>query len=86
MTTTDQWAPLKLLGCGAVSGIVTKTAVAPLERVKILYQVQGKCHACPTHALGGFCAATRTVLGHACSAVRATCETETTYDVYSVCY
>ena len=27
--------------CGAGSGVITKTAVAPLERVKLLYQVQG---------------------------------------------
>ena len=26
--------------CGAISGIITKTVVAPLERVKLLYQVQ----------------------------------------------
>ncbi len=26
--------------CGAISGIITKTLVAPLERVKLLYQVQ----------------------------------------------
>jgi len=33
--------PLALASCGAMSGIVTKTVVAPLERVKLLYQVQG---------------------------------------------
>ena len=33
--------PLSLAGCGALSGIITKTGVAPLERVKLLYQVQG---------------------------------------------
>jgi len=32
---------LQFLACGAVSGVATKTAVAPLERVKLLYQVQG---------------------------------------------
>merc|ERR1711865_400885 len=33
--------PLSLAGCGALAGIITKTGVAPLERVKLLYQVQG---------------------------------------------
>ena len=27
-------------GSGAISGVVTKTVVAPLERIKLLYQVQ----------------------------------------------
>jgi hypothetical protein len=31
----------KLIMAGAVSGAVTKTAIAPLERVKVLHQVQG---------------------------------------------
>ena len=32
--------PLILATCGACSGIITKTIIAPLERVKLLYQVQ----------------------------------------------
>lgn len=32
---------LGFAACGAASGMITKTAVAPLERVKLLYQVQG---------------------------------------------
>jgi len=33
--------PFILASCGAISGILTKTIVVPLERVKLLYQVQG---------------------------------------------
>ena len=33
--------PFILASCGAISGILTKTLVAPLERVKLLYQAQG---------------------------------------------
>lgn len=32
---------LRQLGCGAVAGVVTKSSVAPLERIKILFQIQG---------------------------------------------
>ena len=31
----------KLLGAGAAAGATTKTCVAPLERIKILFQIQG---------------------------------------------
>lgn len=43
MTTTEEKLVLvlKSSGAGMISGIITKTAVAPVERVKILYQVQG---------------------------------------------
>ena len=33
---------LLTLAAGAVTGMVTKTAVAPLERVKVLFQLQGR--------------------------------------------
>ena len=32
--------PLILACYGAISGIITKTVIAPLERIKLLYQVQ----------------------------------------------
>eukprot|EP00808_Paulinella_micropora_P021104 g10874.t1 len=45
MQTGKEWHPFWLLmlkssASGFISGTVTKTAVAPLERIKILYQVQ----------------------------------------------
>lgn len=41
MTSDDGKRWLKSLFSGGVAGIVSRTAVAPLERVKILFQVQG---------------------------------------------
>jgi len=35
------YAVARLLVAGAASGAVTKTAIAPLERIKILFQIQG---------------------------------------------
>ena len=34
------WDAVRLLAAGAMSGAVTKTAIAPLERVKILQQLE----------------------------------------------
>ncbi|GAB5364216.1 hypothetical protein AAMO2058_000950300 [Amorphochlora amoebiformis] len=38
--TKSESASIKML-CGAGAGLVTKTAIAPMERIKILFQVQG---------------------------------------------
>ena len=37
----DAPSMFKLLGAGAAAGATTKTCVAPLERIKILFQIQG---------------------------------------------
>ena len=37
----DPWKPVKSLACGAGSGCITKTVTAPLERARILLQIQG---------------------------------------------
>ena len=39
MKTTTQ-NTIVYASSGAISGVVTKTVVAPLERIKLLYQVQ----------------------------------------------
>ena len=38
---TDDSRGARLLACGGCSGAVAKTAVAPLERIKMLLQVSG---------------------------------------------
>ena len=40
MAGTDPWSFMKDFMAGGVSAAVSKTAVAPIERVKLLLQVQ----------------------------------------------
>jgi solute carrier family 25 protein 42 len=44
-------SPVQLLFCGAVAGSVSKTVTAPIDRVKILYQVNTNRRFTPLNAM-----------------------------------
>jgi hypothetical protein len=37
----DPWLTAKRIACGSGAGAITKTCIAPLERIKVLHQTQG---------------------------------------------
>ncbi len=41
----------KNLVAGGIAGAVSRTLVSPMERLKLLFQMQGNVRRCPSHAL-----------------------------------